>query len=132
MKAMVDALKKLAEIPPSSFHVLEPAKAKRLGGKTMVIPGAAEVLEVIGKIAFGESRTLLQIRQTLAADAGADSACPFMTNKIWKLIAWAAQDPAAPDSIKDCAWWRVLKDGKFDAKLPGGEDRHQKLLCAEK
>lgn len=36
-------LEKLQLAPPSSFHLLEPAKAKRMNAKTLYIPSAADV-----------------------------------------------------------------------------------------
>ena len=68
---MIGALEKLANAAPSSFHVLEPAKAKRLGGATMVIPSPQDVANAVALIPPGETRTILDLRRQLAADAEA-------------------------------------------------------------
>ncbi len=128
---MIGALEKLANAAPSSFHVLEPAKAKRLGGATMVIPSPQDVANAVALIPPGETRTILDLRRQLAADAGAEIACPAATIKHWKWVAWASQEPLAPADIQACPWWRILKDGKLSPHLPGGLDHHRQLLDLE-
>ena len=72
---------KLLEAPQASFHVLDPAKAKRLKAKTMFIPAPEDVAKVISAIPVGETRTIVEIRRELAAMGGAETACPAATNK---------------------------------------------------
>ena len=104
------------------IHVLDDAKAKRLGGRTMVVPSAEAVREAIAAIPRGETRTLKALRTELARTAGAEVACPYATRVGWYLVA---------ESGDDVPWWRVTRDGKADARLPGGAERQRELLAEE-
>ena len=119
---------KLAAGPPASFHVLEPEKAKRMNGKTLYIPSVADVRRAIESIPFGQMRTIPQLRAQLAKQGGADVACPAVTIKYWKWMAFAAEDEGGPE----LPWWRVTKDGKPSDLLPGGHSEHIARLAKEK
>ncbi len=112
----------LTNAPASSFHILDPEKAIRLKGKTMVIPSPHDVARVINKIPSGETRNAADLRCQLADEANAETACPAAFSKYWKWIAAASDevDPACRDFA--APWWRVLKDGKLNPSLPGGEE----------
>ena len=121
----------LAEAPSSSFHMLDPEKALRLKGKTMVVPSPHDVARVINEIPVGETRTAADLRRQLADEANAETACPATINKYWKWIAAASDeiDPACSDFA--AAWWRVLKDGKLNPSLPGGAEAQEARLLSE-
>jgi alkylated DNA nucleotide flippase Atl1 len=118
---------KLSSAPEGSFHVLDPAKAARLKGGTLYIPSPSDVKGAIDAIPRGEVRTLTQLRDKLAKDAGAEVACVAATTKYWKWLAFAAElEGGAP-----LPWWRVTKEGKAHDKLPGGAELHRERLRAE-
>ena len=119
--------KKLSEAAPGSFHVLDPEKAKRLGGATLYIPSTDDVRAAINGIPFGETRTIVQLRNQLAKEAGADVACPAKTIGYWKWMAFATEDEGG----EPLPWWRVLKDGKIGNLLPGGAEAHRERLRNE-
>jgi hypothetical protein len=121
----------LAEAPASSFHVLDPEKAMRLKGKTMVIPSPHDVARVINNIPRGETRTTADLRRQLADEANAETACPATINRYWKWIAAASEEADTACSEYAAPWWRVLKDGKINSKLPGGEEAQEARLLAE-
>ena len=121
----------LSEAPSSSIHVLDPEKAKRLKGKTMVIPSPLDVARAIADIPIGETRTTADLRRRLAGDANAETACPAAINKYWKWIAAACEEPDSVVSDFTAPWWRVLKDGKLSSQLPGGEEGQAARLLAE-
>lgn len=108
--------------PPPQVCVLDEAKAARFKARTMLLPSMGQVREAILAIPNGTTKTLTELRQELAAGAGADITCPFLARKHWLTIA--AQQADAP-------WWRVLKDGRLYEKLPGGTDRQRELLLRE-
>lgn len=124
-------LNKLNAAPPASFHVLDPAKAARMRASTLYIPSVLDVAGVIQAIPKGETRTILALRQALAALGQADTACPAVTIKYWKWLAHAAFEIREPTSPYLVPWWRVLKDGKLSPHLPGGVDHQRDLLGHE-
>lgn len=74
-------LEKLKLAPPASFHVLDPAKAKRMNAIALHIPGPAEVARAINAIPKGQTRTIVALRQALAKAGDAETACPAATLK---------------------------------------------------
>jgi hypothetical protein len=123
-----ELLEKLRPAPEASFHILEPAKAKRMNAKTMFIPSPNDVAKAIMAISFGETRTILELRRQLAILGKADTTCPAVTIRYWKWLAWASDQAPEQYSIP---WWRVLKDGKPSRHMPGGIERQTALLEAE-
>lgn len=124
-------LEKLQHAPASSFHVLDPAKAKRMNARTLFIPGVEEVAKVIADIPKGETRTIVELRRELAGMGGAETACPAVAVKYWKWLAHADAEGLHSDSPLLVPWWRVLKDGKPGKHLPGGEAGQIARLEAE-
>jgi hypothetical protein len=124
-------LEKLQQAPPRSFHELDPAKARRMNARSMVIPAPEDVARRIAAIPAGETRTISALRAELAALGGAETACPAATNKYWKWIAHAEGEVHGTGSIFDVPWWRVLKDGKLSRHMPGGIERQAALLRNE-
>jgi len=110
---------------------LEGEKAARFGAKTMLIPSPLQVAEAISNIPFGRSNTLKELRAQLAASAGADVTCPYTARICWELVAQVAEEDRVEGKTDVTPWWRVTKDRKPHARLPGGENRHRALLQAE-
>ena len=125
------AIEKLALAGPSSFHVLDAAKAARLNGKTMFIPSPDDVAHAIRAIPKGSTRTVAQLRKDLAALAHADTACPAATIKYWKWLALVSDSLAHADANACIPWLRVLKDGKPSRHMPGGIAEQLVRLKAE-
>lgn len=122
---------KLLNAPPSSFHVLDPVKARRLNAHTLYIPSPQDVADVIASIPRGEMRTIVDLRRVLAALGRAETACPAATIKYWKWLAFAYDEAQGQGDRFIVPWWRVLKDGKPSRHLPGGVERQAGLLRAE-
>ena len=122
---------KLASAPPGTVEVLDAAKALRMKAATMYIPAPAEVAGLIAAIPEGETRTLGDLREELAAQSRAQSVCPASITKYWKWLAWASDEDGNAEPTLAVPWWRVLKDGKPSRHLPGGADRQMALLRAE-
>lgn len=102
-------LEQLQAAPASSFHVLEPKKAKRMKASTMFVPAPDDVAKVISAIPQGKTKTMLEIRQELSALHQAETTCPFITIRYWKWLTRASDE--APETYQ-IPWWRVLKDKK--------------------
>jgi alkylated DNA nucleotide flippase Atl1 len=124
-------LQKVMTEPASSFHTLEPSKAKRMNAATMFIPSPADVAKVIQAIPHGQTKTLLEIRKELAVLGNAETACPAKTVVYWKWLAAATEELAGQSSSYSIPWWRVLKDGQPSRHMPGGVMRQVALLQAE-
>jgi hypothetical protein len=123
-------LQKLRLAPPASFHVLDPAKAKKLKGRTMYIPSTLDVAGAIASIPKGETRTMSELRLMLAALGKAEIACPATTTRYWKWLAFA-HDEAEKDPCFTVPWWRVLKNGQPSRAMPGGVERQLAFLKRE-
>jgi hypothetical protein len=124
-------LEKLQSAPAASFHVLEPAKAKRMHAKTLYIPSPEDVANAIATIPHGETRTIVELRCTLAAQGSAETACPAATIKYWKWMAQAYDEALSADPRFAAPWWRVFKDGKPSRHMPGGIEGQLTHLHAE-
>ena len=113
------------------MYTLEPAKASRLGGRTMVVPSPREIQETIRAIPEGTTQTLLELRSVLAQASGAEIACPRAMTAGWFLVAQAAEEDRAEGSAEIAPWWRVTRNHKPDPRLPSGPDHQRALLAAE-
>ena len=125
------AIEKLKLAGPSSFHVLDAAKAARMKARTMFIPSPDDVAVAIRAIPHGSTKTVVQLRNDLAAMGNADTACPVATIKYWKWLALVSASQGSPHADPSFPWWRVLKDGKPSRHLPGGMEAQVLRLQAE-
>ncbi len=125
------ANQEIAQAPPAVVAELDEAKGKRFGARTMLIPSPTQVRSAIAQIAFGETRTLKQIRTELAQASGADVTCPRTAFLCWRLVALASDEDVDAGISPTTPWWRVTRDGKPEPRMPGGEERHRALLQQE-
>jgi 6-O-methylguanine DNA methyltransferase, DNA binding domain len=123
-----ELLEKIRNEPEGSFHVLDPAKAKRMNARTLFIPSPNDVAKAVSAIPAGKTKTILELRVDLAKLGNADTTCPAKTIKYWKWLAQASELDNSPYVIP---WWRVLKDGKPSRHMPGGIDHQIARLEAE-
>jgi 6-O-methylguanine DNA methyltransferase, DNA binding domain len=124
-------LENLKSSEPSSFHVLDPEKAARMNAKTLFIPSPENVANAIRAIPKGKTRTIVELRNDLAAFGSADTACPAKTIKYWKWLAIVSESEASAKANLSIPWWRVLKDGKPSRHMPGGVEEQVSRLNAE-
>ena len=115
------ALEVFEASPEAKVYVLEPEKARRLGGRTMLMPSGTQVLAAIQAIPAGETRTVIQIRKQLAAESGAEITCPVALSRLWRSIAELDYGP----------WWRVTVNGKPNPIMPGGITAHREHIVNE-
>jgi alkylated DNA nucleotide flippase Atl1 len=121
------ARERLANAGPPVVATLEAAKAARWNAATMLLPSPMQIRDAISAIPAGQSKTVLQVRKELAEQAGADVTCPRATTLGWLLVAEAAEE----DPSDSTPWWRVTRERKPEARLPGGVSRHRELLLSE-
>lgn len=123
----MDYISRLRNAPPRSIHELTPDKAKRLGGKTMVIPSPDDVEQCIKAVPFGCTITFKELGASLASRCGTEIACPFATRQLSKWLAWDAEERQRTD----LPWWRVTDKRKVWRQFPGGGIVQQEKLKLE-
>jgi len=101
-------------------------------GKLMVIPRPLDVDAAIRRVRKGRLTTVSAIRDRLARDNGADTACPFCTGIFIRMSAEAAEEERAEGRKRITPWWRVVRDnGSLHDKLPGHFDKQTRRLRTE-
>ena len=99
-----------------------PPKMSRFGKGTMLIPTPKLVDALVRRIPKGKLITVGELRRKLAADFGADVACPLTTGIFVRIAAEAAEEDRANGRRRITPYWRVVKDdGGLNPKFPGGE-----------
>lgn len=98
---------------------------RRLGtGGKMLKPSRATVEAALATVPRGATMTITELRQRLARQHGADTACPFMTKRALMAIA--------EDAAVTAPYWRVTKpDGAAMSYFPGGATAQTRRLRAE-
>ncbi len=98
-----------------------PRMQKRLGTGTMLIPRPLDVDAAMRKAKRGKLVTVSAIRNKLAKESGADSACPMTTGIFVRIVAEAAEEDRRAGKKRITPYWRTIKDdGKLNEKFPGG------------
>ena len=113
---------KFAHPPKPRVTTLEKPNAGRTEGDKMLIPTPVVVAAYVESIPKGESRTMPQMREELAATHRADFTCPLTAGIFLRIageLAWEQHQAGKPLS-KITPFWRVI-----DAKAPAAK----KLAC---
>lgn len=98
----------------------------RVGGtlvdQSMLMPSAELVAAHVAAVPAGQTRTLAELRQGMAAAKGADATCPVTTQRMIKIVAAKSViDHAA--GKKAVPFWRVVDPATPNGKrVPGGAD----------
>ncbi|MDP5172563.1 MAG: MGMT family protein [Bacteroidia bacterium] len=102
------------------------------GGNKMLIATPSVIDETIKKIPAGRLMTMTGLRETLAADHGADYTCPLTTGIFLRIAAEAAEEERSLGKTSPSPWWRVVRDdGAMNEKLPGHGPLQQQFLEEE-
>lgn len=73
-----------------------------------------------------------QLRAKLAADAGADVACPITTGIFVRIVSEAAEEDFRNGKTRVTPYWRVIRDdGSLIEKFPGGAEAQSRRLMEE-
>lgn len=113
---------KFANPPEPSVTRLGRPYVGHTEGKKMLIPTPAVVAAYVEAIPKGESRTMSQMREDLAAAHRADFTCPLTAGIFLRIaaeLAWEQHQSGRP-LAKITPFWRVV-----DAKSPAAK----KLTC---
>lgn len=103
-------------------------------GTTVLIPSPKDIALVIDTIPAGETRTLTELRNTLASQHGADGACPVMTGMNLRVVAevnLGALDAGVPQGEVTPVWRAMDPTKPLATKTPGGAERIRSLRQAE-
>lgn len=114
------AREKLAQKKDKKVVVLDHAFAGMDAGQKMFVATPQIVDQYIRKIPYGETRTIIRLRNELARRHRCDTACPMSTSIFIRLSAQAAleeiEDGATLETITP--FWRVLTSAdKITKKL---------------
>lgn len=87
-------------------------------GKTMLIPSAWELDEIVRKIPTGRTRRMSDIRAEMAKAHDADITCPLTSGIFLRMLAEYAEEQRAAGEKDITPYWRVTDDkGKILPKL---------------
>ncbi len=109
-----------------------PRMQKRFGTGMMLIPRPLDVDAVMRKVRKGKLITASQIRDEVAGQSNADSACPMTTGIFIRIVAEAAEEDRRAGKKRITPYWRTIKDnGDLNDKLPGQAKAQAAKLRAE-
>jgi alkylated DNA nucleotide flippase Atl1 len=114
-------------------------------GKRFVVPGPAEIEEIVKGVPEGQVISMYQIADTLARRHSAETCCPMTTGIFAWLMAYASCEAAgmavdctvngrmdAEAAHRGVPWWRVVKTGgELNPKYPGAPELQRALLESE-
>lgn len=90
-------------------------------GRRTLIPRPLDVDALIRSVRKGRVLTIGQLREKLAATAGAETTCPLCTGIFLKVAAEAAEEARRAGRKRITPYWRVVRDnGALNPKFPGG------------
>ncbi len=119
---------------PAQVQIIDmlEAKGKIWPAGRMLISTPKEVAAIVGNIAYGETMTLSELRNTLADRHHADYACPLTTSIFLRIVAEATEEARALGKSELVPYWRVVRDDRsLIDKLPEGVEGQATLLRKE-
>lgn len=110
-----------------------------------VVPGPAEVEEIVKTIPSGEVMPLNEIAAQIKEKHKTEMCCPMTTGIFTWLLSYASCEAEGLDMAEDCGkgidpklahqgvpWWRVVKTGgELNPKYPGAPELQKALLESE-
>jgi alkylated DNA nucleotide flippase Atl1 len=101
-------------------------------GESVVLVNPSEVVEVMKKVPNEKLITIAEICKKIARDHGVKGCCSLTAGIFIMTAANAAAEAIREGKDLDIPYWRTLKaDGFLNAKYPGGEEAHRRLLESE-
>jgi len=98
----------------------------------LLIPGSADIEELVSKIPEGKLLTDAQIKEHLKALYGVDVVCAKVLGIQLRLLAEAAEEEALESGEPSVPYWRVIKrDGALFPNFPGGQEAQAERLRKE-
>jgi len=102
------------------------------GTGTLLVPTSLLVAAALRKVRRGRLITAAALRERLAKDARADTACPMTTGILMHIVAGAAEERLMAGGGPVAPYWRVVGEkGELNPKWPPGPARQADHLRAE-
>ena len=101
-------------------------------GDDVVLVNPSEVVNIMKQVPGGKLITIVEICKKIAKQHGVPAYCTLTTGIFIMTAANAAEEASKDGKSLDIPYWRTLKtDGFLNAKYPGGQEAHKKLLEKE-
>jgi alkylated DNA nucleotide flippase Atl1 len=101
-------------------------------GDDVVLVNPSEVVEVMKQVPKGKLITIVEICKKIARQHGVPACCSLTTGIFIMTAANAVEEASKEGKSLEIPYWRTLKsDGFLNAKYPGGQEEHKKLLEQE-
>ena len=98
----------------------------------MLVPTPLLIDGLIREVPERRLVTINQIRERLAEDFKADSACPLTTGILIRIVAETAEEDLRDGREEITPYWRVIRpDGSLHEKFPGGVEAQAAHLREE-
>jgi alkylated DNA nucleotide flippase Atl1 len=98
-------------------------------GQMVVLVNPSEVVEVMKQVPKGRLITIVEICKKIAQDHRVEGCCSLTSGIFVMTAANAAEEAIKKGKNLRIPYWRTLKvDGFLNAKYPGGEEAHKRLL----
>jgi len=123
---------KLEKLQERAVGQLTGKMRERLGEGTLLIPTPLDVDAMIRNVPRGRLITTPRLREALARQFKATTACPLCTGIFTRIAAETAEEDAAAGVKTITPYWRVLTDdGRLNPKFPGGVEAQARRLRGE-
>ena len=101
-------------------------------GDDVVLVNPSEVVEIMKHVPKGKLITIVDICKKIAKQHGVQACCSLTTGIFIMTAANAAEEANREGKSLNIPYWRTLKsDGFLNAKYPGGQEAHKRLLEQE-
>jgi alkylated DNA nucleotide flippase Atl1 len=101
-------------------------------GDDVVLVNPSEVVEIMKQVPKGKLITIVEICKKIAKQHGVPACCTLTTGIFIMTAANATEEASKEGKSLDIPYWRTLKtDGFLNAKYPGGQEAHKRLLERE-
>lgn len=123
---------KLADSKDLPKIIKPKGKGAKQYGDRMLVPAPMQVDATMKKVRKGKVMTIAQMREKLAKEHDATSACPLCCGIFAWVSANASQEAEDEGMKRVTPWWRTVKaKGELNPKYPGGMEEQAKRLRKE-
>ena len=101
-------------------------------GDEVVLVNPSEVVAIMKQVPKGKLTTIIEICKKIAKQHGVRGCCSLTTGIFIMTAANAVEEASNEGKSLDIPYWRTLKaDGFLNAKYPGGQEAHKRMLEQE-
>jgi hypothetical protein len=131
-KAKKSWREKLADSKDLPKIIKPKGKGAKQYGDRMLVPAPIQVDAKMKKVRKGSVMSIAQMREQLAKENDATSACPLCCGIFAWVSSHAAQEAEDEGKKRFTPWWRTVKaKGELNPKYPGGMEEQAKRLRKE-